>query len=106
MTPPDKLMSPRHLNRLENFYLDLELSQFKENRHLVQREKPYCQMNLTTHGIFVIRETEDGWWRESIDFKGDLSKQIDKLKADSTVACGFINQSRFNEPGGWSDPNG
>lgn len=91
---------------LERLNLDIELSYFDEEKHLIEREKQYCCSNLTSHGIFVVRETQDGWWRESIDFKGELSKQIDKLRKDPSVSIGFINTARFNDNGGWYDPNG
>ncbi len=97
--------SPALQHRIERLFFALQLADFPEDRHLSEREKQYCEMNLLTHGIFVIRETEDGWWKESIDFKHDVAKQIEKLKADPTVACGWINQARFNEPGGWYDPS-
>lgn len=93
-------------SNLETLNTALQIAEFDEEKHLKEREKQYCDMHLLTQGIFVIRETDDGWWKESIDFKGDVSKQIDKLKNDPTVACGWTNTARFNEPGGWSDPNG
>jgi hypothetical protein len=83
----------------------MQIAEFDKAKHLKEREHQYCTMNLTTHGIFVIRETEEGWWRESIDFKSDIPKQIEKLKNDSTVACGWVNQQRFHEQGGWHDPS-
>lgn len=97
--------SPAFQSKVERLNFDIQLSEFNEDRHLHAREKQYCDANLTTHGIFVIRETEEGWWKESIDFKGDVTKQMEKIKADPTVACAWINQARFNEPGGWYDPS-
>ena len=95
--------SPRFLSMAQSLSVYIQMSQFDESKHLKEREKQYCEMNLTTHGIFVIRETEDGWWRESIDFNGDVEKQIKKLKDDSTVACGWLSQPRFTQQGGWYD---
>lgn len=97
--------SPRLQHEIERFSLEVHLAAFPPDRHLKDRERQYCTMNINTHGIFVVRETEEGWWRESIDFKGDLEKQIEKLTNDETVACGWINTARFCEPGGWHDPS-
>ncbi len=97
------MYSPATENIIEKVNYILQMSQFDQNNHLINREKQYSRANLFTHGFYVIRETEDGWWRESIDFRGDTLKQLEKLKTDPTIACGWINQPRFNEPGGWYD---
>ncbi len=52
----------------------------------------------------MIRETAEGWWRESIDFKGEVDEQIEKLTSDPTVACGWVVEPKFDDPGGWHDP--
>jgi hypothetical protein len=88
---------------IENDNLHFKISQFDKSKHLKEREKEYCKANTLTHGFFVIRNTEEGWWRESIDFKGDISKQMQKLNDDPTVSCAWVNQPRFTECGGWSD---
>lgn len=98
-------MSPAMLHKIEMIIFSMEMSQFDESKHLIEREKQYCMMSTIRHGIFVVRETAEGWWRESIDFGNDILKQIEKLKADPSVAIGFVNQARFNEPGGWHDPS-
>ena len=97
-------LSPAIEYQVEQFAFAIQCSAFNETQHLKERERQYCMSNLHTHGLFIIRETQDGWWRESIDFKGDVGKQVEKLMSDPTVACGWINAPRFNEPGGWYDP--
>lgn len=97
--------SPAFLHTMAQTNLVAQMGAFDEENHLKEREKQYCEMNLKAHGIFVIWETAEGWWRESIAFKDDVAKQIEKLKADPAVACAWMNQPRFDEPGGWCDPS-
>jgi len=97
-------MSIAALYQLEQLQFALQMMCFDESRHLKEREKPYPEINRSIHGIFIIRETAEGWWRESIDFKGDVKKQVAKLKADPSVAAAWLNRPRFYEPGGWYDP--
>ena len=52
--------------------------------------------------IFVVRETEEGWWREEIDFASDVEKQIEDHRKDPTIAVGWFGTSRFRGNGGWS----
>jgi hypothetical protein len=97
-------LSPATQHVMEQIFFEKQMEAFPEASHLNERERQYCQANLLTSGIFVIRETPEGWWRESIDFKGDITKQIDKLRLDPTIACGWITTPRFTGPGGWYDP--
>lgn len=101
-------MSPRVEHTLEMLQYYTQMQSLPPEEHLSEREKPYCTSALTSPGgdIFIVRETAEGWWRESIDFKEDKEKQLKKLLADQEVVCGWISTPRFNEQGGWSDPNG
>lgn len=95
-------MSPR----IEYFFEQLNYCQqmmaFKPERHLKNREAQY--VHATNDEIMLVRETEDGWWRESLDFKGDAQAQIEKLRQDDTVAAGWFRTLRFTDKGGWYDP--
>ena len=109
MTQPDKptagdrVLSLDLQYRLERLLFDIQMEAFDEAKHL-RAPKQYPNIHLYTLGLFVIRETAEGWWRESIDFKGDVGKQIEKLTSDPTVACGWIVEPRFDDSGGWHDP--
>lgn len=84
---------------------ELQMAKFDPEKHLKDREWQYCTIGLTAPGyIFVVKETAEGWWRESHDF--DKQKVFDKLYNDPTVAYMVTTQPRFTEPGGWNDPNG
>lgn len=102
------VMLPSLLSALENLQLEIQMMAFAPEKHLPNREKQYCAsaLNLPGGAIFAVRETPDGWWRESIDFEEDKEKQLKKLLADQEVVCGWISTPRFTEQGGWSDPNG
>lgn len=105
-TANDTSNSPAFLSGLERLQFALTLASFDQDKHLKNREHQYVNVALSTHGIFIIRETEDGWWKEALDVKGDPHKQLEKLKADPTVACGWAITPRFTEKGGWADPDG
>ena len=93
-------MSPKLESELEALNYSIQMAQFDPKKHLKEREEQYV------HGINdymeIVRETEDGWWRESLDFKGDPAKQIEKLKNDKTVVVGWLITHRFRGNGGWS----
>lgn len=100
-----KELTPRIEHEIETALFHADLARFPPERHLKEREKQYCNAAIVTHDIFVIRETEEGWWRESIVRKdGDaFKKQIEKLRADKTVASGWFSSPRFtSRNGGWS----
>lgn len=101
----NRLLSPAFQCTVERLLFEVQMEAFDEAKHLRAREKQYPNIHVCTPGLFVIRETAEGWWRESIEFKGDVDKQVEKLTSDPTVACGWISEHRFNEPGGWYDPS-
>ena len=95
-------MSPKLEHELEHFNYALTMSSFDPAKHLKEREEKYVMPTYMGGDILVVRETKDGWWRESIDFKSDPEKQIEKLKNDPTVAVGWFGTPRFRGNGGWS----
>lgn len=99
-------MSIAEIAAYEELCFQIQMAEFDKDKHLKRREKQYVEIGIKTPGaIIVVRETEDGWWRESYDFSNNPEKQIEKLKNDPTVACGWYSTARFNEPGGWYDPS-
>jgi len=91
---------------LERIGVIEQILEFPSDAHLENMEHQYCLSGLLSpNTIFLIRETEEGWWRESVDLKGDAKKQTERLKNDPTVACAWINTPRFSEKGGWHDPS-
>lgn len=87
-----------YANELFNYYK--VMASFAPERHLKEREELY--VHGINDAIKIVRETEEGWWRESLDFKGDVQKQLERLLLDETVACGWITERRFTDNGGWS----
>lgn len=99
------MVSPALEHAIEMLNYHIQLSQFDPEKHLKDREQQYCQLALLgAADCFLIRETEDGWWRESVDLKSceTMQKYID----DPTAACAWLMTPRFTELGGWADPNG
>lgn len=93
-------ISPKQEFLLERLLLLDELSSFDPSRHLKEREAQYVDVKTATPGgIMVIKETPEGWWKESYNAKGDVTKQLQKLKDDPTIACGWLTTSRFNGSG-------
>jgi hypothetical protein len=87
---------------MEQSAVALQLSQFLPEKHLKDRERQYCTRALVApEMIFLVRETEEGWWQESLDLGEKPKKQLDKLIADPTVACLWVNERRFQNNGGW-----
>ena len=94
-------LSPRLESELEELNYQLHMAEFDPARHLNDREDQY--VHGTHDGISIVRETEDGWCRESIPYKSDVNAQIEKLKNDKTVVVGWFSSPRFNSKnGGWS----
>lgn len=101
---PQTAFSPRIESAIEQIRHRLVLASMDESKHLKEREEQYVDVAISTPGgILVIKENEEGWWKESYNFKGDVTKQIQKLKDDPTVIYGVYTTFRFNEPGGWYD---
>lgn len=97
------MSSPKLESKMERLNYLIQMVQFDPKKHLKEREEKYVWVNPD---IMIVRETEEGWWREEQDWKDDGEKQIEKLKSDKTVACGWFCTPRFKGGGGWCDPNG
>lgn len=89
------MLPPEEQSFVERFQYKKASLSFDEDKHLTEKEKQYIDTALHREGIFIIRETEEGWWKESLDFKGDIEKQIMDLIKDPTVAYGWIIDQRF-----------
>lgn len=96
--------SPAEQSLLERLRYQSQMALFDESRHLRQREKQYVHSQMSGE-LLIIRETTDGWWKEDVQMKGNVEKQIQGLIDDPTVACGWVISQRFTEPGGWYDPS-
>lgn len=83
---------------LENLYYQFSLAQFAPEKHLREREEQYVDVFMAGD-VMIVRETEQGWWKEKIQYKNET--QLEKLKADPTVAMGWLKTRRFNDNGGW-----
>ena len=103
-------MTPSQEAIIEQLSYFSALNSLAKINHLKSREKYAVEIIRSCPGnIFIIKETEDGWWRESHELgKNELArkKQIKKLIDDPSVAYGWIIDRRFSENGGWADPNG
>ena len=95
------MTSPKFEHELELLNFNLTMAQFDPAKHLKEREKPYVQPPYMGGDIFIVRETEEGWWREEIDFKPNREAQIQKMLDDKTVAVGWFGTPRFSGNGGW-----
>jgi hypothetical protein len=95
-------MSPRLEHLLEKLNFDIKMSQFAPENHLKEREKQYIQSPDMGGDIFIVRETEQGWWRETHDYEKDVEAQIKRYQEDKTVAMGWFGTPRFKGNGGWS----
>lgn len=94
--------SPAMAHQDEQLNYQLVLASFDTAKHLRGREQQYVDVKIMTPGgIMVIRETDEGWWKESYDVSKNPEKQLEKLKNDPTVACGWITTARFAGNGGW-----
>jgi hypothetical protein len=97
-------MSPRIQHQIESMRVFAKFAEFDPNKRLTNKEDQYCWIGLCQPGgVLIIRETDEGWWVESPEIK--KPSQLQKLIDDPTVACGWSNTRRFNEPGGWFDPS-
>lgn len=92
--------SPKLEYEIESLNYALQMAQFDPAKHLKNKEKQY--VHGLNDDIKIVRETEEGWWRESIDVKGNMEEQIKKLREDKTVAIGWFCTPRFGGNGGWS----
>lgn len=107
MTSPNLIRnSPSLQGNVERALYCLTINSFDESRHLKEREEQYVDTILDTGGILIVRETAEGWWKESLKIKKNIKEKLQELIADPTVACGWIMDSRFPEKGGWGDLNG
>ena len=96
-------MSPKLEHDMERLNFNIQMSQFDPAKHLKEREEQYIALPYCPNcEIFVVRETEEGWWRENINFAKDLDKQIQEHKNDPTIAVGWFSSPRFRGNGGWS----
>lgn len=97
------MTSPKKEYEIENLNFMKKMSQLDPAKHLKEKENKYIMNPHLGGNIFVVRETEEGWWREEIEFKGDTKKQIEELQDDKTVAVGWFGSPRFtSKNGGWS----
>lgn len=93
-------MSPKEEHLVEKIQFLKTLSLFDESKHLADREHQYVNTKMMIPGgVLIIRETEEGWWRESYNYKDEI--QLEKLINDPQVAAGWISSHRFNQNGGW-----
>jgi len=83
---------------IEDFSYQLSLTQFAPEKHLKEREEQYVDVFMADD-IMIVRETEQGWWKERLPYKN--AAQLERLKADPTVATGWLKTRRFNDNGGW-----
>ena len=83
---------------LESLDYELSLAEFAPAKHLREREEQYVDVFMAGD-IMIVRETEQGWWKEKLQYKN--ATQLEKLKADPTVAIGWLKIRRFNDNGGW-----
>lgn len=80
------------------------ISSLDPSKHLKQREGDYVHVGMMTPGaIHIIKETEEGWWEESHDVKGNVQKQLDKFLQNPSVIYGWITSHRFSDKGGWAE---
>lgn len=94
-------MNPKLEHEMEALNHTFQMAQFDPQKYLKGREERYVWVKPD---IMIVRETEDGWWREEQDFKSmpeAVEKQIEKLRQDPTVATGWFNTPRFSRNGGW-----
>lgn len=101
--------NPKILAAIEMLSYVQAIDELGEDRHLKEREKQYVNMGIMMPGsIFIIRETEDGWWKEYHDMgksEDKNKKMIQKFMDDPTVAYGWYTTMRFQDKGGWYDPS-
>lgn len=97
-------MSPALENAIERLRFVTTMALFDPDKRLKEREDEYVLVDLAAPGgCVIVRETEEGWWFESHDLRKNM-RQLERLLADPTVACGWYTTPRFNDPGGWYDP--